>query len=396
MTSIQRKNHDKSMLWAIFALALCGSVLHGARVWLLCFVATVTAKVVDVLVSMIRRTDYDSTDHSSELAALIFTLMLPVNIPVYVIVVSVVLAIYVGKHMFGGKDVYPFNLAALTMCCAAVNWPEKVFSAVVPFAKVELLSGHTAQATISNASLIKDGGVPPYNTVDMLLGNYPGVMGADFVLVIVVIGLFMILRRKITWHLPVTFLVTCAAIAYIFPRVYGFSRLESIELEMLNGSVFFVALFMLADPTTTPKTPKAKIVFGFVTAVLAMIFRYVGSFDIGTCFALLLVNTLDGYIERLVGGDRIKVAATNEENTEENKKEKNVYRKIFTAEKTENTKEKTPKIQKEKIKGASDAMDLISETEDNIDNVIYSTRTISIEEILKAEEEQKRKKGGKK
>jgi len=396
MTSIQRKNHDKSMLWAIFALALCGSVLHGARVWLLCAVATVTAKVVDVLVSMIRRTDYDATDHSSELAALIFTLMLPVNIPVYVIVVSVVLTIYVGKHMFGGRDVYPFNLAALAMCCAAVNWPDKVFSAVVPFAKVDFFSGYTAQTTLSNASLIKAGGVPPYNTVDMLLGNYPGAMGADFVLVIVVIGLFMILCRKITWHIPVTFLITCGAIAYIFPRIYGFSRLESIQLEMLNGSVFFVALFMLADPVTTPKTPKAKIVFGFVTAVLAMIFRYVGSFDIGTCFALLLVNTLDGYIERMVSGDRIKVADVAGEDTEENKREKTVHRKILTAEKTEKTKEKAPKGQKEKIRGASDAMDLISETEDNIDNVIYSTRTISIEEILKAEEEQKRKKGGKK
>ena len=73
MTSIQRKNYEKSMMWAIFALALCGSVLHGARVWLLCFVAIVSAKAMDVLVSMIRRCDYDSTDHSSDIAALIFT-----------------------------------------------------------------------------------------------------------------------------------------------------------------------------------------------------------------------------------------------------------------------------------------------------------------------------------
>ena len=375
------------MLWAIFALALCGSVLHGARVWLLCFTAVVTAKAVDVLASMIMRCDYDSTDHSSEVAALIFTLMLPVNISIYVIVVSVALAVAVGKHMFGGKDVYPFNLAALTMCCAAVNWPQQVFSAVAPFAKVDFLTGYTTQAYISNAGLIKDGGVPPYGVVDMLMGNYPGVMGADFIVVIAVIGLILMLRRKISWQIPVTFLATCAVIAYAFPRVYGFSRLESLQFEMLNGSVFFVALFMLADPTTTPKTPKAKVIFGFVTAVLGMVFRYVGSFDIGTCFALLLVNTLDGYIERLVSGDRIKVKTITAEGGEEEKP----HRKIFTAEKAKETK-----VRREKIKGASDAMDLISETEDNIDNVIYSTRTISIDEILKAEAEQKKKKGGKK
>lgn len=385
MTSIQRKNYEKSMLLAIFALALCGSVLHGARVWLLCFVAIVSAKAMDVLVSMLRRCDYDSTDHSSDIAALIFTLMLPVNIPIYVIVVSVCLAVMVGKHMFGGKDSYPFNLAALAMCCAAVNWPDKVFSAVAPFAKVELFSGYTAQSTLSNASLIKDGGVPPYNLIDMLLGNYPGVMGADFIIVIVVIGLFMIMRRKITWHVPVTFLVTCAAVAFVFPRVYGFSRLESIQFEMLNGSVFFVALFMLADPVTTPKTPKAKMVFGFVTAVMAMIFRYFGSFDIGTCFALLLIDPLEGYIERLFGSKKVKVAEIAAEKEEPQKSDKKTYKA---------SKEEKP--HREKLKGASDAMDLISETEDNIDNVLYSTRTISIEEILRAEAEQKKRKEGKK
>lgn len=385
MTSIQRKNYEKSMLLAIFALALCGSVLHGARVWLLCFVAIVSAKAMDVLVSMLRRCDYDSTDHSSDIAALIFTLMLPVNIPIYVIVVSVCLAVMVGKHMFGGKDSYPFNLAALAMCCAAVNWPDKVFSAVAPFAKVELFSGYTAQSTLSNASLIKDGGVPPYNLIDMLLGNYPGVMGADFIIVIVVIGLFMIMRRKITWHVPVTFLVTCAAVAFVFPRVYGFSRLESIQFEMLNGSVFFVALFMLADPVTTPKTPKAKMVFGFVTAVMAMIFRYFGSFDIGTCFALLLIDPLEGCIERLFGSEKIKVAEITAEKEELQKSDKKTYKA---------SREEKP--HREKLRGASDAMDLISETEDNIDNVLYSTRTISIEEILRAEAEQKKRKEGKK
>ena len=387
MVNIDRKQHDKYMLWSIFALAFCGSVLHGARVWLLCAIATVTAKAVDVLVSMISGTDYDATDHSSEVAALIFTLMLPVNIPIYIIVVSVALAITVGKHMFGGKDVYPFNLAALTMCCAAVNWPEKVFSAVAPFAKVDFFTGYTTQATISNASLIKDGGVPPYNLVDMALGNYPGVMGADFVLVIVVILLFLIMRRKITWHVPVTFLATCAAIAYAFPRIYGFTRVDSIAFEMLNGYVFFVALFMLSEPTTTPKTPKAKIVFGFLTAVMAMIFRYFGSFDIGTCFALLLVNTMDGYIDRLVSGEKIKVADIVVSEEGEAKAEKPI-RKIYTAEKTA---ERKPRRMRR-----ADAMNLISETEDTIDNVIYSTRTLSIEEILKAEAEMNKKKNKKK
>ena len=400
MTNIDRKQHDKYMLWAIFSLAFCGSVLHGARVWLLCGISVVTAKAVDVLASMILRKDYDPSDHSSEVAALIFMLMLPVNIPVYVIVISVAITIAVGKHMFGGADVYPFNLSALAMCCAAVNWPKEVFSAVVPFAKVDLLTGYTTKATISNASLIKDGGVPPYGLVDMVLGNYPGVMGADFVLVIVVISFFLIIRKKITWHIPLTFLVTCAAIAYAFPRIVGFSRFDSIAFEMLNGSVFFVALFMLSDPTTSPKTPKAKIIYGFMTAVFAMIFRYFGSFDIGTCFALLLMNTVDGYIERKVSGEKIKISDITAVEVVDDEKPAKPVRKLYTAPKPTKAEKaeakKAAKVRKEKVKGPSDAMDLISEAEDNIDKVIYSTRQINIDEILRAEAEMNRKKGGKK
>ena len=106
------------MLMATIPLIVCGTVLYSARVLLLCAIAMLTAKAVDVVVSMARHEEFDYTDHSSELSAFIFCLMLPVNIPVYIVVVSVLLAVLVGKHFFGGSDVYPFNLAALAMCYA--------------------------------------------------------------------------------------------------------------------------------------------------------------------------------------------------------------------------------------------------------------------------------------
>lgn len=378
MIEVKRKNHDKYMLIAIVPLLLCGTVLYGPRVLLLNAVAVVTARVVDVIVSMVRRQEFDGHDNSSILAALIFCLMLPVNIPTYVVVVSVFLTILVGKHLFGGKDVYPFNLAALAMCCAAVNWPDAVFSAVKPFTKVDLITGKAAFATASNASLLKDGAVPAYDTFQLLLGNYPASMGADFVIVIIALGLFLMIKRRIAWHVPVTFLATCAVIAFAFPRVYGFSHLDSLLLEMLNGQVFYMALFMLSEPTTTPHTPKAKIIFGILCGIMGMLFRYFGSFEIGTCFALLIVNTLDGYIERLVSGNkRVKVKTRPAQETEQ------------TA--PQNEQPVQEKSAQPKHRGST--IDIISEAEDNLDDVIYSTRTIDINEVLKLEEEMKKQQG---
>ena len=374
MTNLKRQNHDKYMMLAVLPLILCGTVLYGARVLLLNVIAAVTARVCDVIVSMVRNQDFDSGDNSSVLAAIIFCLMLPVNVPLYVVIIPVVLAITVGKHLFGGKDVYPFNLSALAMCCAAVNWPDQVFGAVVPFTKVELFSGKAVSATISTASMLKDGAVPSYDIYQLMLGNYPASMGADFVIVIVALGIFLLCKNRITWHVPVTFLFTCGAIAFLFPRIYGFSHFDSLTLEMLNGQVFFIALFMLSDPTTTPRTKKAKILFGLLCGVMGMIFRYFGSFEIGTCFALLIVNTMDGYIDRLVSRrDRVKIPHTAPVQKEELEEE--------------------PHTVQPKLRGA---MELISEAEDNLDDVIYSTRTIDINEVLRMEEQQKnQRKAGK-
>lgn len=410
------------MMFAVLPLIFCGYVLYGPRVLLLNIVAMITARAVDVLVSMVRKTEFDSKDNSSVLAAVIFCLMLPVNVPLYVVIVPVVLTVLVGKHLFGGSGVYPFNLSALAMCCAAVNWPDHVFSAVVPFTKVELFSGKAVSVTISNASILKDGGVPTYDIFQLLMGNYPASMGADFVIVIIALGLFLLFKKRITWHIPVTFLATCAAIAFVFPRVYGFSRLESIALEMLNGQVLFVALFMLSEPTTTPKTPKAKIIFGLLAGLLGMMFRYFGGFETGTCFALLIINTLDGYIDRMVAVEgkikleipQVKTAgerkAEREEKLRREKEEKRLKaerEKAAKAAKAQKEKEQkiaretqktVKKIEKktEKTSKKPNTMNLISEAEDNLDDVIYSTRTFKIEEVLRMEEElKKQKEGGK-
>lgn len=381
MTNLKRRNHDKYMMFAVLPLIFCGTVLYGPRVLLLNAAAIITARIVDVLVSMVRKQEFDGHDNSSILAAVIFCLMLPVSIPLYVVIISVLLAVLVGKHLFGGKDVYPFNLSALALCCAAVNWPDQVFSAVKPFTKVDLLKGTSEFVTASTASLLKEGSVPAYDAFQLLLGNYPASMGADFVAVIIALGLFLLYKKRITWHIPVTFLVTCGIIAFAFPRVYGFSHLDSLKLEMLNGQVFFIALFMLSEPTTTPHTPKAKIIFGVLCGVMGMLFRYYGSFEIGTCFALLIVNTMDGYIERMVSrSGRVKV-------------EKPAAMQTDTPQQTE-TAEQNPDA-KPKRKGGT--MDIISEAEDNLDDVIYSTRTIDINEVLRLEEMQKKqRKAGKK
>ena len=118
------------MVAALLPIALYASVLYSSRVWLICVVAAVTARACDVRVMSLRKIPLDTRDRSSIVAAFTFALMLPVTVPLYIVVMTVAMVIVIGKHAFGGKDVYPFNLSALAMCIAAVNWPDEVFKAV--------------------------------------------------------------------------------------------------------------------------------------------------------------------------------------------------------------------------------------------------------------------------
>ena len=441
-----RRHYDYMML-ALAPLIICASVIYSPRVLLVCAVAFVTARIVDVGIAVLRKQDIDADDKSSTVAALTFCMMLPVSVPLYIVVVTVALTIMAGKHAFGGKEAYPFSLAALAMCVAAVNWPEEVFKAVTPLTAVNFWTG-AAESALTGSSQIKLGGLPNISTFDLLLGNHAAAMGSAFVLVIFAIGIFLLMSKQITWHIPVSFLSTCVLFSLAFPRIYGVSRLYSLKYEILCSAIVFYAVFMLNEPATTPKNPRAKLIFGVLTGLLTMLFRYYGSYEIGGCFALLLVNATEGYWDRLFEEGTLrsagkalsctlkigtkaqeqdkpeKPAKTKTEKTpkpvktettvsnqpqQQEASGKKLYKKESSADKPAKAKpEKTQPIKKSskksdsvkqpKPKKAKDAdqtkmLDIISRAEDELDQVEFSTQTIDMEEALRAFEE--RYKGGK-
>ncbi len=412
MSSISKNNinhkHYDDMMLALLPLILCAMVMYSARVLLICAAAFITARIVDVGMAVIRNQPIDSSDKSSTVAALTFCMMLPVTVPLYVVVVTIALTIMVGKHAFGGKDAYPFSLAALAMCTAAVNWPTQVFRAVKPFTKIDFWTGAGASAATSSLQ-IKTGGLPYVSTLNLFLGNYAGAIGSSFIIIIIAIAIFLLVTKRITWHIPLTFLVTCSTIAMIFPRIYGISAIDSFKYEILTSALVFNSVFLLNEPATTPKRPQAKIVFGVLCGVLTMIFRYYGSFEIGACFALLLVNATEGYWDRLFMSKSEKARIKADEEADKPVK-KQVKKNTYTQENPAKTlktvhkadvKEEKPVKNKEKelqknngTSARKSTLDIISRAEDDIDQVEFSTQTIDVEQALR-ELEERYLKGGK-
>ena len=301
-TTLLQKSNDfyKDIIAATIPLIIMAVYLYGVRALALVIIAVLTSTICDRLAAIMRKKPFEKMENGSTAAAIIFTLLLPASISYYVLILGVVVAIMLGKHAFGGEGVYPFNLAAVGYAIVAVGWPTQVFMYPQPMQSLPVFNLEGVYLTESASYLLKMGGLPNISTQNLLLGNYAGPMGTTFIVVIAACALFLIVRGHKIAYSAVGFLAMSALVAFVFPRVYLAGRLDVMRYEILSGSFFFAATFLLADPNTTPQNDIAQIIYGALLGFISMMFRYFGIFELGVCFALIITNTVSDFIDRTV------------------------------------------------------------------------------------------------
>ena len=298
-------------------LILCSTPLlvmccffYGLRPLLVAAVAVATSNLLDRAVAFLRDREYDPHEHSSECFAMLLALIMPATVPYHVVVVSVVAGVLLGKEVFGGVGCYPFHPTAVAYAVAAVSWPETMFRYPKPFTQLPLGDAGSVATVESASSTLKNGGLPLIDTMNLLLGNYAGPMAVCFVLVILACGLFLLVRGDIDLFTPLCFLGAAAAFVWVFPRLGGLAagwpweavdvRTTVLKYEMLSGAMIFAAVFLVCEPVTVPKSVLSRCVYGLGLGLMTMLLRYYGSYETGVCFALLLMNSLSGWLDRAV------------------------------------------------------------------------------------------------
>ena len=156
---------------------------------------------------------------------------------------------------------------------------------------------------------LKNGGTPRIDTLNLMLGNYVGPMGATAVVILVACALLLAVRRRIQWDVALPFLAACFAIAWLFPRMgrVGLAlpwvkapvRLASVGYELCSGTILYTGIFMLSDPAILPRHRAARVAFGLTLGVVSMLYRYYGSYETGVCFAMILVGSFASAFDRL-------------------------------------------------------------------------------------------------
>ena len=280
----------RDVIIALLPATVAGIVLFGLKALVTILVCVATTVLSEFLFNLLAKKEQTVTDLSAVVTGLILALSLPAKADVWHCIVGSVFAIVVVKCLFGGIGCNFANPAATARVFLII-----AFSASIGGATAPIIGGVDLVATATPLEVIKlgtDAELP--SLVDMFLGNRAGAIGETSALALIVGGLYLIARRVIKWQVPVIYIVTVFLLSLIIKQ-----DLTIALYQVLGGSLILAAFFMITDYSTTPINTLGKMVFAFGCGVITVLIRFWGSYPEGVSFAILLMNILSPYIEKL-------------------------------------------------------------------------------------------------
>ncbi len=283
-----KRTTQNIMLDVIIALipALIASVIiFGWRSLLITGVCTACCILSEYVFRKISKKDNTISDLSAVVTGLLLAFNLPVTIPIWQAIIGSVTAIIVVKQLFGGIGQNFANPAVTARIIMLIAFSGNMTNWTFPKNSVDALSGATPLAAASQ------GLSSNVNYMTLFLGNHGGCLGETCALAIILGGIYLLIRKVITWHIPVAFISTVAAMSFLCGK-------DTIY-QLLSGGLLLAAFFMATDYSTSPSTPWGKIIFGIGCGLITILIRFWGSLPEGVSYSILLMNILTPYISKL-------------------------------------------------------------------------------------------------
>lgn len=329
---------QRTMLWVIIALlpaTLFGLYQFGwpaINLLLVTLVAALLAEAVSLWIAG-KPIKKSLLDGSALLTGLLLALTLPPWAPWWVGLIGALIAIIIGKHVFGGLGQNLFNPAMVARVALLISFPLELTTYLLPkplgsesapdFQQgLDITFGAGVDIdTISSASILghlrtETGRGQEVDTIltesfsywDALWGAIPGSMGETSATLILLGGLLLLALRIINWAIPVAMLATVALLATLFNLIDP-GQYPNALYHLLSGSLMLGAFFIATDLVTSPVTFKGQLLFGAGCGVLVFVIRSWSGYPEGVAFAVLLMNALtpliDHYLRpRIFGRDQ--------------------------------------------------------------------------------------------
>ena len=271
------------VLISLLPATIAGVVIFGLEALLVIAVCVAVSVLSEFVFNKIVKKPLTIGDLSAAVTGLLLALNLPANIPLWQAGVGSLFAIVIVKCIFGGigkNVVNPAITGRVFMLIAFTSMTTAAFP-------LDSTAGATPLAGIASGNEVV--------LTDLLLGNVGGSIGETCKVALLIGGVYLLVRRVITWHIPVAFIAT----TFIFTlAVHEFDFMLALSL-VLSGGLIIGAIFMATDYVTSPTTPLGKIIFGIGAGLITVLIREWGIYPEGVSFAILIMNILNPYIDSL-------------------------------------------------------------------------------------------------
>lgn len=296
------------LIVALLPALLTGVYFFGLPAAITVAIAVVAAVAAEWAACKIAKLPNRIDDLHSLTMGLLMGLVLPPGAPWWLPLIGSVLAVVLGKMIFGGLGAYPMNPVIIAWAALSISWPEQMNAFLAP---VPIGSGGEWETATTFLMDLKDdvGLVMDPELGPLWWGNTPGAIGATGAWALIVGGLYLVIRGIVPWQIPLGTLLGAAAMAllasYIDPGVIeveleGFAaHLDVVWLHLGTGGLMIAAFFLAPEPVSSPVTPWGMILYGLGIGLMAVIVRFWGTMVDGVFYGVLLMNAVTPLLDRI-------------------------------------------------------------------------------------------------
>ena len=299
-----RNNEDTRSIMLDVIIALCPALImsvirFGFRALISVLVSVVSAMFFEWLYRKLMHKTQTLGDLSAAVTGVLLAFVCPVTLPYWMLIVGNFFAIFLVKQLYGGLGKNFLNpalaaRAALVACYA---------SAMTSWSKVDAATGATPMALLKAGDM--EALTAAYPIKDMAIGFISGSAGEVSALMLLIGGVYLIVRKVISWQTPVAYIATVAVVTFLFPR--GNDPMTFMLYNVLGGGLFLGAFFMATDYVTSPVTKKGQLIFGLGCGLITVFIRYFGSYPEGVCYSILIMNCCTWIIDKYTKPTRFGV-----------------------------------------------------------------------------------------
>lgn len=305
-TSVQRIMLD--VIIALIPALLTAAWFFGWHALRLTAVCVAACVITESICRRMMGRDPGITDLSTVVTGILLAFNLPPSLPSWMAIVGSISAVAIAKQVFGGIGYNPFNPALIGRVVLLVSFPvamTKWHNPLDPgrWTGLGWIDGATTATPLGAVKEAVRAGetLPAWDhatMMDFFLGSMSGCIGEVSALAIILGGIYLLCRKCISWHIPVSYIGTVAVFAAVLRLVDQDANMP-VLFHMLSGGLMLGAIFMATDMVTSPVTRRGMLVFGIGCGLLTVIIRRWGGYPEGVSFAILLMNSVVPLINRL-------------------------------------------------------------------------------------------------